>query len=838
MRILGNISLTIALSISFSGGRAFAQGSQNQQISSADNLNALVLETDSYRLTGAIATYVDSLKPDDIPNAVHEVESSQGPGKTQTLSVLVSKWSDSDPKGAILESQKPGDRVTTETIISSVYSALTRRDLASAVKEVRQMPMGGVIINRAIDHMPDPKTALSHTQQSLAEKRFTAMTAVVRTETEIDPGKALGIALEFRTDYLWDDGLYIVFDRWAQMNLHQATLALLELSSGLRMDGARSIANSLVWKDPQTAIAWADQLPEGQMRSAAAQYVVAQWAQKDPEAAFKYAQKLPLLRERNSVLGQIINEWSMNDPKSAVEFIDSLPENSQRNAMLQVALVAWALGDFNAAMPRIQKIASIKERNKILNQVLGAWVKADTGSAIKWVQALPPSERDLTWSGVLTSLAQSNPALAAEWLGKIPDYPRKSDTIRNLGYFWQQKDPEAAWNWVQKLPDSELKNQISSGILGMMAFVDLKVAMAHLKTLPVGSFKDACIESMVRSMVDLDVKSALHLLETATPSSARDDCLLSLSSPLSQIDPKFAAIYGEAYPWQANMRVDGNQSQYFSPKARREEFLEYMVPAWFQQDPSGAAAWLKALPDDEIKQLLLEYSARAWASMDIDASSAYALTIPSGPLRSDFIGIVIEVMADNNPTKALEWIKQLKDPSETKLLQRNLIEYWAQTDPDAAIQYIPSLSDEKTKTEVTQSIIDTWAGKNAASVARWVANFPENKEKERAYSMIAVRWFDQDPLQAETWLNQLPQGSSRDAAIAGYSGRIYEMDHTKIASAYQWSQKIADPTKRQALETYLFGQWMIIDPTAADAVIVKSTLPEDVKSKILKAQAH
>jgi len=834
MRILGVISLTVALGFGFVGGSALAQRIQNQQISSAGNVDAIVSETDSSLLVRSIATFVDKLKPDDIPNAVHAFELSQGPGKIQALSVLVSMWADFDPRGAISEARKPGDRVTTETIISSVYSALTRRNLENAVLEVKQMPLGGVIVNRAIDDMPSPDTALSHTQQFLAEKRVTAMIAVVRTETEIDPGKALQVALEFRTDYLWDDGLYIVFDRWAQKNLEEATQALLKLSPGLRMEFARSIVNSLVWKDPQTAIAWAGQLPEGQMRSTAVQYVVTQWAQKDPEAAFKYAQTLPLLRDRDFILGQIINEWSMNDPKSAVEFIDQLPETLQRTAMLQAALTAWALGDFKAAFPRIQKISSTKEKNKILNQVIGAWTVADPESAFAWVQSLSSFERGPAWSDALTSLARSNPALAAEWYDKVPDYPRKSDAIQNIVFSWQQKDPEAAWIWVRKLPDSELKNQLSSGILGPLAFVDLKAAMAHLEALPTGTFKDACIEAMVSSMVNVDVKSALQLLETATPSSSRDDCLLGLCGPLSQIDPKFATIYGEAYPWHGGTRGDGNQVSSFSPKAQREEFLKYVVPAWFQQNPSGAASWLEALPDDDVKQLLLVYSARSWASMDIDAAAAYALNFPPGSLRSDFIENVVEVMADNDPAKAVEWAKQLKAPSEAKSVQKNVIEYLAQSDPQIAVRYVSSLADDSSKLQIMENIAPDWATKDPSTAARWVSTFPESDQKATTLSLVAQRWVDLDPDAAGKWLDQLPQASSRDAAVYGYSHRIYENDHAKIAVAYQWAQKIADTTRRQSLVADLFEQWMIIDSTTAEAVIAKSTLPGDVKAKILK----
>lgn len=98
--------------------------------------SAIVQETDPYRQMKDLATFTDKLQPQAIPDAVREVELSQGPGKVLVLSLLASKWADSDTNAAISEARKPGDRITTETIISSVYSSLARHDLANAITEV------------------------------------------------------------------------------------------------------------------------------------------------------------------------------------------------------------------------------------------------------------------------------------------------------------------------------------------------------------------------------------------------------------------------------------------------------------------------------------------------------------------------------------------------------------------------------------------------------------------------------------------------------------------------------------------------------------------------------
>jgi hypothetical protein len=737
-----------------------------------------------------------------------------------------------------METLKPGDRGTTEAIITSVYAALTRHDVAHAVEEMRQMPIGGMIIS-IMDDMPPQKTLLSHTRQSLAEKRVTAMTSMVRTEAELDPAKALEIALAFQADFSWDDGFYIVFSRWPQMNLEQATQAMLKLPAGRLAEASRCIVNSLAWEDPQAALTWAHQLPEGEMRSNALQFAVEQWARKDPEAAFHHAQELPRLREKDAVLEGIISVWSLNDPKSAVEFIDQLPSGPSKAAMLQAALVAWGLGDIKSAMPRIQEISSIKERNVVLNQVLWAWVKADPDSVLKWTQGLPSNERDAVRSRALDALARSNPAWAAEWLDKISDYPRKNDAIQEVVFYWQQKDPEAAWRWTQKLPDSEFKNQISSGILGMLASVDLKAAMAHLAEFPEGPSKDSCIEALVRYSLDSDLHSALKLLDTATPSIGRDDCLLSLGSLLGQLDPKAACVYGEAYAWQQGPRMQDGLVHTFPPGYWKREFLKNILPLWFAQDSSAASAWLKGLPDDEARKELYLDVARAWVLSGPNAATNFALSLPPDRGRDDYIDTIAEVKIDRDPVEAFDWIKKLKDPADFKLAQRNAIEYLALSDPESAVKHVDSLSDQKMKLQIMEAVAPDWARKDPVAAAHWVSTFPESVQKGNALSLVAQRWVDLQPEKAGVWLDQLPPSPSRDAAVYGYSHGIYEGNHAKIALAYQWAQKIADATRRQALETDLFEQWLIIDPTTATPVIQKSDLPDDKKSDLLQArQSH
>ena len=107
----------------------------------------------------------------------------------------------------------------------------------------------------------DPSSALTQARQMPAgPKRDQAIADVAGKMVETDPAQALKLIQSLPNG----TGTYEVFTSWAEKDPAQATQALLQLPVQRRNQAANAIASILVEKDPQSAVAWLNQLPAGQ----------------------------------------------------------------------------------------------------------------------------------------------------------------------------------------------------------------------------------------------------------------------------------------------------------------------------------------------------------------------------------------------------------------------------------------------------------------------------------------------------------------------------------------------------------------------------------------------
>jgi len=116
-------------------------------------------------------------------------------------------------------------------------------------------------------------------------------------------------------------------------------------------------------------------------------------------------------------------------------------------------------------------------------------------------------------------------------------------------------------------------------------------------------------------------------------------------------------------------------------------------------------------------------------------------------------------------------------------------------------------------------------------VSQWVGQFPEGAAREQALQGLISIWVGQDANGVAQWLQSLRQTPSRDVAISAFSGTVADQFP---AIAFQWAATIPDSTLRcQQLEN-VAGTWLKQDPTTAQQNIALSSLPQDIKSRLLK----
>jgi hypothetical protein len=90
-----------------------------------------------------------------------------------------------------------------------------------------------------------------------------------------------------------------------------------------------------------------------------------------------------------------------------------------------------------------------------------------------------------------------------------------------------------------------------------------------------------------------------------------------------------------------------------------------------------------------------------------------------------------------------------------------------------------------------------------------------------------------DPAGAGQWLAALPDDEGKQNVVQNYVNNI-SYQYPEMAAP--WAEAMTDPQQRDQAMQNVPRQWMRTDSTSAKAWITKSSLPDDVKQRLMKTQ--
>lgn len=169
---------------------------------------------------------------------------------------------------------------------------------------------------------------------------------------------------------------------------------------------------------PAEAAGWAENLPDGPLRSQAMGRVAGHFASTDPEAAAAWAANFSGQPESSAVIGGVGSRWASKDPQAAITWLNELPAGQGQSAGMRGALREWAGRDPTAAG--------------------------------EYLQAMPASPvRDAAISGYSRRVAWENPRAAMNWAEAISSPDERLETMIGVGRAWRHKDANGAAEWVR-----------------------------------------------------------------------------------------------------------------------------------------------------------------------------------------------------------------------------------------------------------------------------------------------------------------------------------------------------------------------------------------------------
>lgn len=171
--------------------------------------------------------------------------------------------------------------------------------------------------------------------------------------------------------------------------------------------------------------------------------------------------------------------------------------------------------------------------------------------------------------------------------------------------------------------------------------------------------------------------------------------------------------------------------------------------------------------------------------------------IPSGSTRQGVIASVLDRIAIEDPSRALDVVLELK-PNGFQYLATRIVSAWAQSDPQSAIDAIGLIEATGQRSSLQAAALVTWVDINPFEVLEKIEQVPANHRalvQRRAVTSIAF----QSPERASKLLNTIENYGDR---LSVGEAVVFSWAKTDFEAALNWvrtSQQISNDTMRHQL---------------------------------------
>ncbi len=281
--------------------------------------------------------------------------------------------------------------------------------------------------------------------------------------------------------------------------------------------------------DPEGAIAYIEKLDYKESANALPT-VIAALAAKDPKRAAEWLQdpdnKMAYLPWLNAALaGTITKEWVRHDPDAALEWASTLPEK-QRSGAYSGVLGSLAATDPTRASALALDLEPGQARRDVIGQIVGSWGEQAPREAMTWV--LSELQGDDLTEGItqtLSSWAIATPREAAEFYEQLPDNAREGRYLRTVASMWARQEPSQAAAWVAAQPEDAGKADAMGHVMWNWTVADPQAASTWLIDQPESPSRDHAIGALAKATFDTDPAAAVTWAAAITDEARRAQTL-------------------------------------------------------------------------------------------------------------------------------------------------------------------------------------------------------------------------------------------------------------------------------------------------------------------------
>lgn len=310
-----------------------------------------------------------------------------------------------------------------------------------------------------------------------------------------------------------------------------------------------SIGMQWAGHDPQQALAWAKNLPEGESRSLAISAVLSGLATADPALASTAIEEIPSHETRSRAVNAVLLQWSQSDPDAALAWAQSLKDDSLKQQALRSLTAQFTESRPDEAIRFAQNLPP-GDREQAVHTAARLWTQHDPAGALNWAKSITDQETlNAAVPALVSGLAERSPQAAANFVATLPASPVQSEALRNVVLRWSVKEPAAVSQWVEQFPESDLRAEAASELVANWSQLDSEQAGKWLQKLPESPSRQKAV--------------------------------------LTYIDNAYYSRPAQAAPWVSSI----------TDPSKRQAAIEQIYNRWQNLDQKAASTWLKTLPD-------------------------------------------------------------------------------------------------------------------------------------------------------------------------------------------------------------------------------------------------
>ena len=388
-----------------------------------------------------------------------------------------------------------------------------------------------------------------------------------------------------------------------------------------------------------------------------------------------------------------------DDSKGGLEKLAKLPTGAKTQAMYRDAFATWAKNPRDAPDAATAALALPVglERTAALKGLTEGWAESDAKASLDWASSLLATEPDLLEQAMIAVGSQNNdswqPALAAQYLDKLPDASARNQAIKAIGTNWGNgfhtggEDPGPA------------------------------DALAWLDQVATGETYDSTITAIFSGLDQVNPIAAANLIDKVTEPDVR-------SAVLTHMLTYWNANPEAALSWAQNL-PDADQ-------AVRDQALPLIINNLAKSDPAAAAAFVQQSHNPAIFQQNIAGIAQNFASVDPQAALVWTNSLPDGDVKNQALSSVLVSLSASDFTSAWNDAANLTDTDTATTILGNLVVNLAKKNPAQATAQIGQLATEAAQVNAASRVASTWVLADSAGFSAWANTLPPGSEHDAA----------------------------------------------------------------------------------------------------------